>query len=172
MEVKYYYMDSDNHRQGPVGADKISTLPLGSYVWRKGLKDWAKVCELPEFRSYYEEKTSTRAIPFDVVHGPSNNQREGLSSLNSSNPEKDVVSVASGSQEEQSDSSSTSALSYFIYSLLCFAGMAIVIWGLCYMFSESTGRIRVRGIIFIAPFYLGWLGFKNLYLCLQTLCDK
>ena len=42
---KYYYIGTDNQRQGPVEAEQLPSLGVTteSYVWTKGMKDWDQV---------------------------------------------------------------------------------------------------------------------------------
>ncbi|MBR1498733.1 MAG: DUF4339 domain-containing protein [Bacteroidaceae bacterium] len=52
---KYYYIDSNGNRKGPVEAYRLPTLGIGrnSYVWAKGMKDWDIVDNVPDLYHVY-----------------------------------------------------------------------------------------------------------------------
>lgn len=87
MEM-YYYLDSANKQCGPVAADQLALHGVNaqSYVWREGMSEWKRACELPELTPYLTGQTTPpNAGAAQPQYAPGMQQPYGVAPAPSSN---------------------------------------------------------------------------------------
>lgn len=62
---QYFYLDSNNQRQGPVDADKLPDYGVkpSTLVWKTGMDDWAEAAKIPELADYFIKRAESVPPP-------------------------------------------------------------------------------------------------------------
>lgn len=152
---KYYFIDSDGRRKGPVEAYKLLALGVtkNSYVWSKGMKNWERVFNVPDLHHMFVmpkdgptwlEEGSTIWDAHEINSNPS-----VFVTTNIKVP-KSVWQIAQP----------------LVWSIGCFALAGLVTWLIIWAFGTfndgKSHHVTVRVGVFILPFWLLWEGLKNL----------
>lgn len=155
---KYYYINSNGQRQGPVEAYKLPSLQItpNNYVWTKGMREWRRVRDVPGLASVFTEKRASsrkfsEASTIIDAHLVSAAPTVTYHTTTNVNKRKSFFQI----------------ILPLLSAIGCFALAALVIWLLVLFFNwvyndgkSHSGSIKA-GVI-ILPLLLIWEGMKNL----------
>lgn len=149
----YYYIDSEQKQQGPIEESQLLSHGCNMYtfVWTAGMQDWKQAKDVQELSYLF------------LSHG--NNTHSSEKSDYSDR------TFTSGEIECNNDTpvhSMSEAFLHLLYSILWFAGGALIVWGLIWLLTDSKGG-RIKVMAFIAPLYCAWYGLKELGLFFKML---
>lgn len=62
---KYFYIDAQNQQRGPVEAQQLPMLGVNpnTYVWTEGMRDWARVVNVPDLKVVFPQLTPESYVP-------------------------------------------------------------------------------------------------------------
>ena len=158
---KYYYIDSNLNRRGPVEAYKLPYMGVtrNSYVWAKGMKDWAHAYDVRDL---------------DTVFGVKSNARVNPDSSTIWSPHITSPSVIpSASSNIKTSKSFIDVITPLLYAIGCFILAALIVFFIIWAFQAfddgKSHRVSVKVGVFIAPIMLVWKGLKYIGVFLERL---
>lgn len=161
----YYYIDSGGKRKGPAEANKLPSLGVSKnhFVWTKGMKSWERVFNVPDLHSVFlmQKEHSTRPD-------------EGSTVWNAH--EINVKASAFVTSNIDAPKSVWQIVEPLVWSIGCFALAGLVTWLIVWAFGTlndgKSHHVRIKVGVFVLPFWLLWLGFKNLFRFFKQFLDK
>ena len=152
---KYYYIDSNRNRQGPIEAYRLPSFGVraDSYVWTKGMKQWEYAYNVPDLSTIFpkrktaDEQYLTNAKMPEMSLKPSGSQSVATVTVNIK-PSRTLFDV----------------IKPLLFAIGCFALAGIVVWliiqGFEMLNDGQSHHVRVKVAIFILPLMLVWEGLK------------
>lgn len=152
---KYYYIDSNRNRQGPIEAYRLPSIGVcaNSYVWTKGMKQWEHAYNVPDLRNVFLSKKN-------VV-------KQHLTTAKISvPPTSDAQNMASVTVNIKPSKTFFDIIKPLLFAIGCFLLAGLVVWLIIWAFGTlndgKSHHVNVRVGVFLLPLWLIWEGFKNL----------
>ena len=152
---KYYYIDSNMNRQGPIEAYRLPSLGVraNNYVWTKGMKQWEHAYNVPDLSTVFPSKK--------VVY----EQHLTNDKISEMRPKpSDAQSMATATVNIKPSRTLLDIIKPLLFAIGCFVLAGLVVWlivlGFKMLSDGENHYVRVKVAIFILPLMLVWEGLK------------